>query len=162
MRGCHLTFAFPQLTRRDLRRDRSRQFPVARRFDTLWAMKGRSLSCLRRLFNGASTFGCGLLDVSPLVDCLAVADGHCAFVGSALAPNIGSRMAVVSQASMCRHSLAIFTCIPPTSLKADGRSCRLSLKEVMRETDAGLPRSPSSPLPTARITVAVYGNAHTT
>ena len=37
MFGCDLTFAFPHFTSRDLRRDRFRQFPVARRFDTLWA-----------------------------------------------------------------------------------------------------------------------------
>jgi hypothetical protein len=37
MCGCDLTFVFPHFTSRDLRRDRFRQFPEARRFDTLWA-----------------------------------------------------------------------------------------------------------------------------
>jgi Group II intron, maturase-specific domain len=37
MYGCDLTFVFPQFKRRDLRPDRLRQFPVVRRFDTLWA-----------------------------------------------------------------------------------------------------------------------------
>jgi hypothetical protein len=44
MCGCDLTFVFPHFTSRDLRRDRFRQFPEARRFDTLWA--GHRLSSI--------------------------------------------------------------------------------------------------------------------
>jgi hypothetical protein len=40
--GCDLTFGLPQSKSRDLRRAGFRQFTVATRFDTLWAMKGHS------------------------------------------------------------------------------------------------------------------------
>lgn len=38
---CDLTFGLPQSTSRDLRRERFRQFPVATRFDTIWAIRSR-------------------------------------------------------------------------------------------------------------------------
>jgi hypothetical protein len=40
--GCDLTFGSPQSKSRDLRRDRFRQFTVATRFDTLWAINRHS------------------------------------------------------------------------------------------------------------------------
>ena len=45
MFGCDLTFGLPQSKSRDLHRDRSRQFPVASRFDTVWADRGRFREC---------------------------------------------------------------------------------------------------------------------
>jgi hypothetical protein len=55
MCGCDLTFVFPHFTSRDLRRDRFRQFPEARRFDTLWANFGRSPLRLHGRRNGRFT-----------------------------------------------------------------------------------------------------------
>jgi hypothetical protein len=53
MFGCDLTFGLPQSKSRDLRRARFRQFPVASRFDTVWAMSGRSIE----LSDGHSSVG---------------------------------------------------------------------------------------------------------
>jgi len=40
--GCDLKFGLPQSKSRDLRRDRFRQFPLASRFDTVWARSSLS------------------------------------------------------------------------------------------------------------------------
>jgi hypothetical protein len=48
--GCDLKFGLPQSKSRDLRQDRFRQFPVASRFDTVWAACSRSVFTTRVRF----------------------------------------------------------------------------------------------------------------
>jgi hypothetical protein len=71
MYGCDLTFVFPQFKRRDLRSDRLRQFPVVRRFDTLWTMNDQwtdasKLATIER-FSGRPSlhgYGCSSSDLN--------------------------------------------------------------------------------------------------